>query len=87
MRENMKRVFETRIKKGSYKLDAISRLIDMYHIGGQLSDDDRDHLRELAKENAKKTTDAEAIVDRLNDIEKRLAAIEEMEGTKRVENR
>lgn len=87
MNGNVKRVFETRIKNGSYKLDAMTRLIDMYHIGGQLSDDDREHLRELANANVAEATDAESIMARIVDIEKRLTVLEEREDIKRGENR
>lgn len=83
---DVRRVFETRIRRGKYEPDAVTRLIDMYHINGKLSDDDHEQLQKMASENASTHTDDANVLDRLAAIEQRVKALEEREEGKRGEN-
>lgn len=48
----MKNIFQTVIKRGGYDLSEMLRKIDSYHISGKLSDQDRDELYTMARDEA-----------------------------------
>lgn len=76
MAGNVRWLFENRIQRGNYRLDTILHLIDMYHIEGKLTDDDCNTLRVMAAERDTGTMDAETIMHRIEELEKRLATLE-----------
>ena len=73
------------ILSGDYELDKILSSIDLYHIEGSLTDEERRELIDLARENAKtqyKEEDITQLFDRLHALEERVT---KLEGTEVVE--
>lgn len=82
---NVKPMIESTILSGDYELDKILSSIDLYHIEGSLTDEERRELIELARENAKiqyKDDDITQLFDRLHALEERVT---KLEGTEVVE--
>ena len=80
-----KPMIESTILSGDYELDKILSSIDLYHIEGSLTDEERRELIELARENAKiqyKEEDISQLFDRLHALEERVT---KLEGTEVVE--
>ena len=81
----VKPMIESTILSGDYELDKILSSIDLYHIEGSLTDEERRELIELARENAKiqyKEEDISQLFDRLRALEERVT---KLEGTEVVE--
>ena len=81
----VKPMIESTILSGDYELDKILSSIDLYHIEGSLTDEERRELIELARENAKihyKEDDISQLFDRLRALEERVT---KLEGTEVVE--
>ena len=81
----IKPMIESTILSGDYELDKILSSIDLYHIEGSLTDEERRELIELARENAKiqyKEEDITQLFDRLHALEERVT---KLEGTEVVE--
>ena len=79
---NVKPMIESTILSGDYELDKILSSIDLYHIEGSLTDEDRRKLIDLARENAKpqyKEEDISQLFDRLHALEERVTKLEETE--------
>ena len=79
---NVKPMIESTILSGDYELDKILSSIDLYHIEGSLTDEERRELIELARENAKiqyKEDDISQLFDRLHALEERVAKLEDTE--------
>ena len=77
---NVKPIIESTILSGDYELDKILSSIDLYHIEGSLTDEERRELIDLARENAKtqyKEDDITTILLQLHDLDKRVKALEE----------
>ena len=72
----MKGIFENVIKQGEFSLADILKKIDKHHIGGNLSDEDRDELIAMARQraSAEHSTD---IFAKLLELEQRVTALEE----------
>lgn len=82
---NVKPMIESTILSGDYELDRILSSIDLYHIEGSLTDEERRELIDLARENAKiqyKEEDITQLFDRLHALEDRVT---KLEGTEVVE--
>lgn len=82
---NVKPMIESTILSGDYELDKILSSIDLYHIEGSLTDEERRELIDLARENAKihyKEDDISQLFDRLRALEERVT---KLEGTEVVE--
>ena len=82
---NVKPMIESTILSGDYELDKILSSIDLYHIEGSLTDEERRELIDLARENAKiqyKEEDISQLFDRLHALEERVT---KLEGTEVVE--
>lgn len=82
---NVKPMIESTILSGDYELDKILSSIDLYHIEGSLTDEERRELIDLARENAKiqyKEEDISQLFDRLRALEERVT---KLEGTEVVE--
>lgn len=82
---NVKPMIESTILSGDYELDKILSSIDLYHIEGSLTDEERRELIDLARENAKiqyKEEDISQLLDRLHALEERVT---KLEGTEVVE--
>ena len=65
-------MIESTILSGDYELDKILSSIDLYHIEGSLTDEERRELIDLARENAKtqyKEDDITTIILQLHDLE------------------
>ena len=78
----IKPMIESTILSGDYELDKILSSIDLYHIEGSLTDEERRELIELARENAKiqyKEEDISQLFDRLHALEERVTKLEETE--------
>lgn len=78
----VKPMIESTILSGDYELDKILSSIDLYHIEGSLTDEERRELIELARENAKiqyKEEDISQLFDRLHALEERVTKLEETE--------
>ena len=76
---NVKPMIESTILFGDYELDKILSSIDLYHIEGSLTDEERRELIDLARENAKtqyKEDDITTILLQLHDLDKRVKALE-----------
>ena len=76
----VKPMIESTILSGDYELDKILSSIDLYHIEGSLTDEERRELIDLARENAKtqyKEDDITTIILQLHDLDKRVKALEE----------
>ena len=81
----VKPMIESTILSGDYELDKILSSIDLYHIEGSLTDEERRELIDLARENAKiqyKDDDISQLFDSLHALEERVT---KLEGTKVVE--
>ena len=81
----VKPMIESTILSGDYELDKILSSIDLYHIEGSLTDEERRELIDLARENAKihyKEDDISQLFDRLRALEERVT---KLEGTEVVE--
>ena len=81
----IKPMIESTILSGDYELDKILSSIDLYHIEGSLTDEERRELIDLARENAKiqyKEEDISQLFDRLHALEERVT---KLEGTEVVE--
>ena len=81
----IKPMIESTILSGDYELDKILSSIDLYHIEGSLTDEERRELIDLARENAKihyKEDDISQLFDRLRALEERVT---KLEGTEVVE--
>ena len=77
---NVKPMIESTILSGDYELDKILSSIDLYHIEGSLTDEERRELIDLAREHAKsqyKEEDITTIILQLHDLDKRVKALEE----------
>ena len=77
---NVKPMIESTILSGDYELDKILSSIDLYHIEGSLTDEERRELIELARENAKsqyKEEDITTIILQLHDLDKRVKKLEQ----------
>lgn len=74
----MKSVFNAIIKAGNYDLHTILSRIDRYHAEGKLSDAEHDALVSDARAGARPeaSVDMSAVLTRLADHERRLAALE-----------
>ena len=70
----MKTIFENVIKRGGYDLADMINKIDIYHIEGKISDDERDELYDLAR------VKPEAKYDIKAEIEHLWAAIRELQN-------
>ena len=78
----VKPMIESTILSGDYELDKILSSIDLYHIEGSLTDEERRELIDLARENAKihyKEDDISQLFDRLRALEERVTKLEETE--------
>ena len=78
----VKPMIESTILSGDYELDKILSSIDLYHIEGSLTDEERRELIDLARENAKiqyKEEDITSILLKLNELETRVKALEDGE--------
>ena len=76
----VKPMIESTILSGDYELDKILSSIDLYHIEGSLTDEERRELIDLARENAKtqyKEEDITTIILQLNDLDKRVKKLEQ----------
>lgn len=62
---NVKPMIESTILSGDYELDKILSSIDLYHIEGSLTDEERRELIDLARENAKTQFDLEEEIVKL----------------------
>ena len=84
--DNVRPMIESTISSGEYDLASILSTINLYHIEGALTDQDRTELRDMARENAKPQYDPEKDISQMLD---RLYALEErvtkLEGTEVVE--
>lgn len=84
--DNVRPMIESTISSGEYDLASILSTINLYHIEGALTDQDRTELRDMARENAKPQYDPEKdiseLLDRLHALEERVA---KLEGTEVVE--
>ena len=75
----VKPMIESTILSGDYELDKILSSIDLYHIEGSLTDEERRELIDLARENAKihyKEDDITQLFDRLHALEERVTKLE-----------
>lgn len=70
----MKTIFENVIRKGDYDLTDMLNKIDVYHIEGKLTDEERDELYEMARQEPK------AKYNVAMEIEKLWAAIRELQN-------
>ena len=76
---NVKPMIESTILSGDYELDKILSSIDLYHIEGSLTDEERRELIDLARENAKihyKEDDITQLFDCLHALEERVTKLE-----------
>lgn len=84
--DNVRPMIESTISSGEYDLASILSTINLYHIEGALTDQDRTELRDMARENAKPQYDPEKdisqMLDRLHALEERVT---KLEGTEMVE--
>ena len=62
---NVKPMIESTILSGDYELDKILSSIDLYHIEGSLTDEERRELIDLARENARTQFDLEEEIVKL----------------------
>ena len=81
--DNVRPMIESTISSGEYDLASILSTINLYHIEGALTDQDRTELRDMARENAKPQYDPEKdlseLLDRLHALEERVAKLEDAE--------
>ena len=78
----IKPMIESTILSGDYELDKILSSIDLYHIEGSLTDEERRELIELARENAKiqyTEDDISQLFDLLHALEERVTKLEKTE--------
>lgn len=68
--------FKTVIEKGGYDLTEILEKIDTYHIGDNLTDEERDELVILARKGANVSNSADVFA-KLAELEKRIVALEQ----------
>lgn len=77
---NVKPMIESTILSGDYELDKILSSIDLYHIEGSLTDEERRELIDLAREHAKsqyKEEDITTIILQLHDLDERVKKLEQ----------
>lgn len=75
----VKPMIESTILSGDYELDKILSSIDLYHIEGSLTDEERRELIDLARENAKVKygeEDISDLIDLVHSLELRVAKLE-----------
>ena len=81
--DNVRPIIESTISSGEYDLASILSTINLYHIEGALTDQDRTELRDMARENAKPQYDPEKdisqLFDRLHALEERVTKLEDTE--------
>lgn len=81
--DNVRPMIESTISSGEYDLASILSTINLYHIEGALTDQDRTELRDMARENAKPQYDPEKdisqMLDRLHALEERVTKLERTE--------
>ena len=78
----IKPMIESTILSGDYELDKILSSIDLYHIEGSLTDEERRELIELARENAKiqyTEDDISQLFDLFHALEERVTKLEKTE--------
>ena len=76
----IKPMIESTILSGDYELDKILSSIDLYHIEGSLTDEERRELIDLAREHAKtqyKEDDITTILLQLHDLDERVKKLEQ----------
>ena len=76
----VKPMIESTILSGDYELDKILSSIDLYHIEGSLTDEERRELIALARENATtqyKEDDITTIILQLHDLDERVKKLEQ----------
>lgn len=71
----MKSIFENVIKNGGYDLKDLLDKIDLYHIDGKLSDDDRDELIIMARQHANASNSAD-LFKKIKELDERVQALE-----------
>lgn len=71
----MKTVFENVIRKGDFVLGDMLKRIDTYHVGGKLTEAERDYLYSLARGKADPTAGAD-IYAKLAELEERVRKLE-----------
>lgn len=72
----MKNIFKSVIKTGGFDLPDMLRKIDSYHIGGKLTDTDRDELYTLARGAADPSANLD-LMAKLVELEARIERLEE----------
>lgn len=82
---NVKPMIESTILSGDYELDKILSSIDLYHIEGSLTDEERRELIDLARENAKVKYGEEDISDLIDLVHSLELRVAKLEGTEVVE--
>ena len=82
---NVKPMIESTILSGDYELDKILSSIDLYHIEGSLTDEERRELIELARENAKVKYGEEDISDLIDLVHSLEVRVTKLEGAEVVE--
>jgi len=76
----IKPMIESTILSGDYELDKILSSIDLHHIEGSLTDEERRELIDLAREHAKtqyKEEDITTIILQLHDLDERVKKLEQ----------
>lgn len=71
----MKEIFKTVIESGKFDLTDILKKIDTHHIGGKLSDDDRNELIIMARQRATAENSTD-VFNKLLELERRVTALE-----------
>lgn len=71
----MKTVFENKIARGGFALSKMLKSIDEYHIEGKLTDEERDGLRDLARQHA--SVENEIDVEFVLELDRRVRALEQ----------
>lgn len=78
--DNVRPMIESTISSGEYDLASILSTINLYHIEGALTDQDRTELRDMARENAKPQydpqSDFEAVLQLLHNLDERVTKLE-----------
>ncbi|MBQ8765420.1 MAG: hypothetical protein IJZ16_01320 [Clostridia bacterium] len=76
----MKTIFESVINRGSYDLKGILNKIDTCYIEGKISEEERNYLTDLARNNAQ-TENSVDVFAKLEELDKRVKALEERDTT------
>lgn len=78
--DNVRPMIESTISSGEYDLASILSTINLYHIEGALTDQDRTELRDMARENAKPQYDPEQdfeqVLQLLHSLDERVTKLE-----------